>query len=645
MDRIVQRTVQPAYCYTSSGDSAYGQMECKTWSPIVNLSSVAPFRSFLVLSFEGWLGERPMKTMLGYVLQEASGRERVFSMQTRSIPTTVLVIFLVAHLHSGACERNFGSAYDWIDYFRSVSSFDRRYALHMIRNMFNFAYGHYMQHAFPADELDPIHCTGRGHDHEHPDNLNINDALGDYQLTLIDSLDTLAIMGHVEQFKKAVALVIKHLSFDRAVRVQVFEATIRILGGLLSAHLLITDPSQPFGDLRPVWYDDELLVFAHDLANRMLNAFDTSATNLPYPRFYLGPGLRDNTTSETCLSGAGSLLLEFGCLSALLNDPTYASISRRVVLNLWSRRSSVTGLLGATIDVNTGNWIDRMSGIGAGHDSFYEYLHKSSVLFGDRQMGSMFEQALHTLRYHLRTNGSSCLTSDGQPSVYWNLDMYSGRKSNYWIDSLQAMWPGLLVTSGDVTEAVCQHALHYFIWRVHNLSPERYDISTETCPLPFYPLRPELAESTYFLYRATGHPFYLHVGKQIMESLKKHAKARCGFATIHNVADKSQEDRMESFFLSETLKYLYLLFDESNPVNRNELDYVFSTQAHLFPVRRIRSLLDQLDTNPFSTPEHITEQKNSCPSPKLPRSAIPLNNDLWLKIGTFVNSGLDVFSS
>ncbi|OON18106.1 glycosyl hydrolase family 47, partial [Opisthorchis viverrini] len=617
-------------------------------------------------------------------------------MQTRSIPTTVLVILLFAHLHSGACERNFGSAYDWIDYFRSVSSFDRRYALHMIRNMFNFAYGHYMQHAFPADELDPIHCTGRGHDHEHPDNLNINDALGDYQLTLIDSLDTLAIMGHVEQFKKAVALVIKHLSFDRAVRVQVFEATIRypviscnlyfvaiisyrILGGLLSAHLLITDPSQPFGDLRPVWYDDELLVFAHDLANRMLNAFDvrssfrwpvdsnylTSATNLPYPRFYLGPGLRDNTTSETCLSGAGSLLLEFGCLSALLNDPTYASISRRVVLNLWSRRSSVTGLLGATIDVNTGNWIDRMSGIGAGHDSFYEYLHKSSVLFGDRQMGSMFEQALHTLRYHLRTNGSSCLTSDGQPSVYWNLDMYSGRKSNYWIDSLQAMWPGLLVTSGDVTEAVCQHALHYFIWRVHNLSPERYDISTETCPLPFYPLRPELAESTYFLYRATGHPFYLHVGKQIMESLKKHAKARvyvfimltltqrqnlyclfrCGFATIHNVADKSQEDRMESFFLSETLKYLYLLFDESNPVNRNELDYVFSTQAHLFPVRRIRSLLDQLDTNPFSTPEHITEQKNSCPSPKLPRSAIPLNNDLWLKIGTFVNSGLDVFSS
>ncbi|KAA0190671.1 alpha-1 2-Mannosidase [Fasciolopsis buskii] len=77
--------------------------------------------------------------------------------------------------------------------------------------------------------------------------------------------------------------------------------------------------------------------------------------------------------------------------------------------------------------------------------------------------------------------------------------------------------------------------------------------------------------------------------------------SRCGFATIHNVEDKSQEDRMESFFLSETLKYLYLLFDENNPLNRNEMDYVFSTQAHIFPIKRIREMLKLSPNNPFQS--------------------------------------------
>jgi len=84
--------------------------------------------------------------------------------------------------------------------------------------------------------------------------------------------------------------------------------------------------------------------------------------------------------------------------------------------------------------------------------------------------------------------------------------------------------------------------------------------------------------------QATKNPFYLHVGKDILTSLNLHTKSECGYATIHDVDDKSLEDRQESFFLSETCKYLYLLFDLDNPVNRLSEKYLFTTEGHVFPI-------------------------------------------------------------
>ena len=182
-------------------------------------------------------------------------------------------------------------------------------------------------------------------------NININDVLGDYALTLVDSLDTLAvsrcsciltptslwvvfrsvtitatllisfqIMGNSSEFKRAVALVVENVSFEKQSTIQVFEATIRwvqhhhlfacfyicmetffffffsesfkkylvfssrVLGALLSAHLIITDDKQPFGHMVPEDYDNELLEMAHDLAARLLPAFEKTATGIPYPR-------------------------------------------------------------------------------------------------------------------------------------------------------------------------------------------------------------------------------------------------------------------------------------------------------------------------------------------------------------------------
>lgn len=124
----------------------------------------------------------------------------------------------------------------------SYSLPDRQTCLTKIRDMFNFGYSSYLRHAYPADELDPIHCTGRGHDFSDRTNININDVLGNYQLTLVDSLDTLAVcrcdiklffqtrfqvLGNVTEFKRAVQLVIDTLSFDVDSIVQIFEANIR----------------------------------------------------------------------------------------------------------------------------------------------------------------------------------------------------------------------------------------------------------------------------------------------------------------------------------------------------------------------------------------------------------------------------------
>ncbi len=147
------------------------------------------------------------------------------------------------------CLRN-----EWENKYSYFPEERRLEMLEEAKKMFTFGYDAYMKYAFPMDELDPIHCTGRGPDYDHPENININDVLGDYSLTLVDVLDTLAVMGNRTEFQKAVKLVLDHVNFDKSNTVQVFEANIRVLGGLLSAHLLIEDTDGPFGHLAPDWW-------------------------------------------------------------------------------------------------------------------------------------------------------------------------------------------------------------------------------------------------------------------------------------------------------------------------------------------------------------------------------------------------------
>uniref|UniRef100_A0A4W3IGS3 alpha-1,2-Mannosidase n=1 Tax=Callorhinchus milii TaxID=7868 RepID=A0A4W3IGS3_CALMI len=430
-----------------------------------------------------------------------------------------------------------GPGYNFLDgsseYGRRYGSFpepQRRRMREAALDMFYFGYENYMRHAFPQDELNPIDCQGRGPDRDNPSNININDVLGNYSLTLIDALDTLAVLGNASEFKRAVNLVIATVSFDKDSTVQVFEATIRILGSLLSAHMIITDPVQPFGNMVPEGYDNELLHLAHDLAVRLLPAFENTKTGIPHPRVNLKKGVPSNCVNETCTAGAGSLLVEFGILSHLIGDSTFEWVARRAVRALWNLRSNETGLLGNVVNIQTGDWVGKQSGLGAGMDSFYEYLLKSYILFGDSEDLEMFNAVYESIQNHLRRGREACNEGEGDPPLYVNVNMFNGEIMNTWIDSLQAFFPGL---------------------------------------------------------QATKNPFYLHVGMDILESLEKYTKVRCGYATLHHVIEKSKEDRMESFFLSETCKYLYLLFDEDNPLHRSGSKYIFTTEGHILPVIKL----------------------------------------------------------
>lgn len=337
-------------------------------------------------------------------------------------------------------------------------------------------------------------------------------------------------MGNETEFKRAVKLVIDNVTFDNDSIVQVFEVTIRIIGGLLSAHLLIVDQRKPFGDLRPDGYDDELLYLAHDLAVRLLPAFEESTTGLPFPRVHLREGVPNSTLckwcrTETCPAGAGSLLLEFGVLSRLLDDPRFEMAAKRAMHSLWSMRAD-TGLLGNAIDSSTGEWLGEIAGVGAGIDSFYEYLLKSWIIFGDDNYLRMFEESYRDLKKYARRGRANCNSGIGLHPVYVNVNMNTGKTMTAWIDSLAASWSAVQLLSGDLEEAICSHMLYFNIWRRFDFLPERFNWHLSDVEIGFNPNRPELAEATYLLYQATNNPFYLHVGRLILKSINKHTKTK-----------------------------------------------------------------------------------------------------------------------
>lgn len=155
--------------------------------------------------------------------------------------------------------------------------------------------------------------------------------------------------------------------------------------------------------------------------------------------------------------------------------------------------------------------------------------------------------------------------------------------SRNFMDALLAFWPGLQVLKGDIKPAVETHEMLYQVMQRHKFIPEAFTTDFQV-HWGNHPLRPEFLESTYFLYLATSDPYYLEVGKNVLKSLQRYARVPCGYAAVNDVRTGKQEDRMDSFVLAETFKYLYLLFASKEDLILNLDEFIFTTEGHLLPL-------------------------------------------------------------
>jgi mannosidase alpha-like ER degradation enhancer 2 len=398
-----------------------------------------------------------------------------------------------------------------------------------------------------------------GHDEFHPLTKQPFDWYGHSLLmTPIDALDTLEIMGLKPQADEARQLIDTKLNLDQDIYVKDFEITIRLLGALLSNYELT-------GDKR-------LLDLADELARRMMPMFN-SPTGMPYEYVNLHTGAVRGAKSNP--AEIGSLLIEFGTLARLTNKPEYYDKAKRALVELYKRRSSI-GLVGSEIDVETGQWTDPTAGIMGGIDSYYEYLLKASILFGDKECAAMWLDSEKAIDKYLADRHYDGLW-------YGQANMNTGVRTSTIYGSLDAFFPALLVLGGDGKQAADLQDSSYRMWNLTGIEPESLDYSKMQITAANYELRPEIIESTYYLYRSTKDPKYLAMGKTYFDNLVKYCRTDEGYAALRDVRTKEKKDSMESFFFAETLKYLYLLFaPESSTLDFNAV--IFNTEAH--PMQR-----------------------------------------------------------
>ncbi|GMH51446.1 hypothetical protein TL16_g01013, partial [Triparma laevis f. inornata] len=432
-----------------------------------------------------------------------------------------------------------------------------------IKSMFKHAYDSYFYNAFPLGNLKPLSCRG-----------------GKFELsrikmlTLIDSLDTLYILNNHTEFVRGIERlrefdVINEGFFRQDENVSVFETNIRALGGLIGAHFLADEGLDV--NINDIWeYDNILLKLMIDLGDRLLPAFNTP-TGIPYGTVNLIHGVPAGETKIASLAGAGSLSLEMEVLSRLTGNGVYGRVGRKSVEGLWRRRNAETGLVGKHVDVSTGHWVESVSGIGSNSDSFFEYLLKYSILFPEHSgFWIMFQDVWSGVEEHVKVG-----------VWYGDVDMARGNKggSRTRFESLASFLPGLQVLLGELGEASKSLNAFYAVRSKYNFLPERFDYEAWDVEGGGgqHPLRPEIYESAYLLGRAlkTINPL-----EDAIRDIDKYTRTPCGFASIENVVTKKLADDMPSYFLSETLKYLYLAFDDDNKIHDKGAGWIFTTEAH-----------------------------------------------------------------
>ncbi|OCB89004.1 glycoside hydrolase [Sanghuangporus baumii] len=480
--------------------------------------------------------------------------------------------------------------------------------------------------AMGADEYHPISHQG----------TNLSDA-GGIGYTVVDSLDTMMMMGLDNEVARARKWIDEKLSFEKDGSFSTFETTIRVLGGLLSAYHLSGG-------------DKLYLEKAVDLADRMLPAFDTPS-GLPLSSVNLAKRVgipdRDNN-GWVSTAEVSTLQLELRYLSELTDDDTYWRAAEKVMYLI--RQSKINPhVVTIFMDPESGAFIPFDIRLGSRGDSYYEYLLKQYLQTNrtEEVYKSMYLEAMDAVNKHLVKR--SKLTS-----ITYTSELIPERRQGgdtYWRlvpkqDHLVCFLGGSLMlgatTAGALKENVSipPHPSELSPdakrdWRVgvelirtcmlthktQTLPNDGVDSTMMGAPRDWYIkgakpghpppldaryiLRPETVESLFIAYRLTGDNKYREYGWRIFQAIEKHCKVSTGgYAAVLNVDELpvTLEDKMETFLLSETLKYLYLLFSDADDIplsstfltiyfhhviltqKRLYSEYVFNTEAHPLPI-------------------------------------------------------------
>lgn len=427
-----------------------------------------------------------------------------------------------------------------------------------VKAEFLHAWSGYKKYCWGHDDLKPISKTCR-------------DWYGTpILMTAVDSLDSLYLLGFKKEADETREYIAKNLTYDKDTSVQVFEITIRELGGLLSAY-------QMTGDKR-------LLALADDLGTRLLPAF-SSPTGLPYRFVNLKTGATRDPISNP--AETGTLLIEFGTLSKLTGKPIFYEKAKKALVETYNRRSPI-GLVGENINVETGKWTNPDSHISGGIDSYYEYLLKCAILFGDKDCHAMWEDSISKVNTYLadeqtETRGkfrTGLSSNDGL--WYGHSDMNTGKRTATTTGALDAFFPAVLALDGDLNRARALQDSMFRMWELNHIEPEVYDYKSGKVDYPSYPLRPEIVESTFYLYGYTKDPKYLVMGQEMWNDFVKYCRTDEAYAGLKSAVTKEKTDYMHSFVFAETFKYFYLLFAPEKTLDLKQA--VFNTEAH--PIRR-----------------------------------------------------------
>ncbi|KAF1941904.1 class I alpha-mannosidase-like protein [Clathrospora elynae] len=494
-----------------------------------------------------------------------------------------------------------------------------------VKDAFLHTWNGYKKHAWLQDEVTPV--TGGYKNH-----------FGQRGATLVDALDTLIIMGLEEEFETALSAV-KKIDFTTAgvQRLNVFETTIRYLGGLLSAydlshakHHMLLHKATELGDM---------LYAAFDTPNRMpITRWDWENAALN------GPQAAD---PQAFSAEIGSLTLEFTRLSQLTRDPKYYDAVQRItnILEVHQNQTKIPGLFPILVSPLREEFhSDESFTMGGMSDSLYEYLPKQHLLLGGltHQYRELYERALEPAKKHLffrplnpqgqdilisgdariSSAGSIKLEPDSQHLACFAGGMVAlGAQIFNQTDDLDVArklidgctWVYDSMPKGIMPEIFRMmpcHGEEDCVWDVEkwhtaikisysgDYNAQQYDVQDIIKADGLQPgfakiadrrflLRPEAIESVFILYRITGDTTLQDTAWRMFEAINNATIAEFAHSAIADVTiPKGQEtqklDECESFWMAETLKYFYLIFSEPGLVSLD--DYVFNTEAH--PLRR-----------------------------------------------------------